>query len=40
VESWNKTAPAPTLPPDVIANTGAKYREAVLALTGKSLEAV
>lgn len=29
---WNKTAPAPTLPDEVIANTAAKYREALAAL--------
>jgi phosphoribosylaminoimidazole-succinocarboxamide synthase len=37
VSGWNKTAPAPTLPSLVIANTAAKYREAVLALTGSPL---
>jgi phosphoribosylaminoimidazole-succinocarboxamide synthase len=40
VTSWNKSAPAPSLPSEVIVNTGAKYREAVLALTGKPLESV
>lgn len=30
---WNKAAPAPTLPEEVIANTAAKYREALMALT-------
>lgn len=30
---WGKTAPAPQLPPDVIANTAAKYREALERLT-------
>ena len=30
---WNKQAPAPTLPPDVIAHTAARYREALLRLT-------
>jgi phosphoribosylaminoimidazole-succinocarboxamide synthase len=39
VAGWNKTAPAPNLPSQVIANTAAKYREAVLALTGSALEA-
>ncbi len=39
VSGWNKTAPAPALPSIVIANTAAKYREAVLALTGSDLEA-
>jgi phosphoribosylaminoimidazole-succinocarboxamide synthase len=31
---WNKTAPGPRLPPEVIANTSAKYREARARLTG------
>ncbi len=35
---WNKTAPAPTLPDDVIAKTGAKYREALTRLTGEDLK--
>jgi phosphoribosylaminoimidazole-succinocarboxamide synthase len=35
---WNKTAPAPALPADVIAKTGAKYREALQRLTGETLE--
>jgi len=30
---WNKRAPAPSLPPDVIAKTAAKYREALTRLT-------
>ena len=30
---WNKQAPAPSLPPDVIAKTAAKYREALQRLT-------
>ena len=30
---WNKQAPAPTLPPEVIENTAAKYREALTRLT-------
>jgi len=30
---WNKTPPGPELPPDVVANTAAKYREAVDRLT-------
>ena len=34
---WNKTPPAPKLPPDVIARTSAKYREALEKLTGKKL---
>jgi phosphoribosylaminoimidazole-succinocarboxamide synthase len=32
---WDKTPPAPPLPPDVIAKTGAKYREAFERLTGR-----
>ena len=35
---WPKTAPAPTLPVDVIDKTGAKYREALERLTGGKLE--
>lgn len=35
---WGKTAPAPTLPDEVVAKTGAKYREALLRLTGATLE--
>ncbi len=34
---WNKTAPGPALPADVIARTAAKYREAYEHLTGQSL---
>jgi phosphoribosylaminoimidazole-succinocarboxamide synthase len=34
---WNKQPPAPALPPDVIAKTSEKYREAYRVLTGKSL---
>jgi phosphoribosylaminoimidazole-succinocarboxamide synthase len=30
---WGKKAPAPPLPADVIANTAAKYREALERLT-------
>jgi phosphoribosylaminoimidazole-succinocarboxamide synthase len=33
---WDKTAPGPALPEDVIRNTAAKYREAQERLTGKS----
>ena len=35
---WNKTAPAPSLPADVIEKTGAKYREALERLTGETLK--
>lgn len=32
-QPWNKKAPAPTLPPEVIEKTAAKYREALQRLT-------
>ena len=32
---WNKTAPAPPLPAEVIRKTGEKYMEALVKLTGK-----
>jgi phosphoribosylaminoimidazole-succinocarboxamide synthase len=35
--AWDKTPPAPPLPPDVIARTSAKYREAFKRLTGQPL---
>jgi phosphoribosylaminoimidazole-succinocarboxamide synthase len=38
VSSWDKTAPAPKLPADVLEKTGAKYREALQRLTGAQLE--
>jgi len=31
--SWNKQAPGPALPPDIVAATAGKYREAAQALT-------
>jgi phosphoribosylaminoimidazole-succinocarboxamide synthase len=34
---WNKTPPAPRLPPEVIKRTSEKYREALQRLTGRSL---
>lgn len=34
---WNKNPPGPTLPPDVVAKTTAKYLEAYERLTGKKL---
>ena len=34
---WNKKAPAPRLPAEVIARTADKYREAYFRLTGKPL---
>jgi phosphoribosylaminoimidazole-succinocarboxamide synthase len=36
---WNKTPPAPRLPPEVIARTSKKYREALYRLTGQKLGA-
>ncbi len=30
---WNKTPPGPELPPEIVANTAAKYREAMRLLT-------
>ena len=38
VPGWNKKAPAPTLPPEVIAATAEKYREALRRLTGRELD--
>ena len=35
--AWDKTPPAPELPPDVIEKTSEKYREAYRRLTGKPL---
>ena len=35
---WDKTPPAPRLPPEVIEKTAAKYREALERLTGAVLE--
>ncbi len=34
---WNKKPPAPRLPPDVLAKTSEKYREALYRLTGQKL---
>ena len=34
---WNKTAPGPRLPDDVIARTSAKYQEAYAQITGNPL---
>jgi phosphoribosylaminoimidazole-succinocarboxamide synthase len=39
VTTWNKTAPPPPLPDDVVAKTGAKYMEAIERLTGEKLKA-
>ncbi len=38
LKDWNKTAPAPALPIEVIEKTGAKYREALQRLTGNELK--
>jgi len=35
---WNKTAPGPRLPADVVEKTALKYREALTILTGKDIE--
>jgi len=35
---WPKTPPGPDLPPDVVAATRAKYREAFRLLTGRDLD--
>ena len=35
---WNKEAPAPELPPEVVARTAEKYREAYRCLVGADLE--
>ena len=34
---WNKQPPGPELPPDVVAATQSKYREAYRLLTGHEL---
>jgi phosphoribosylaminoimidazole-succinocarboxamide synthase len=38
-QPWNKTPPPPDLPPDVIARTADKYREAMRRITGADLPA-
>ena len=35
---WNKTPPAPVLPPDVVKGTRARYVEAFEKLTGTPFE--
>ena len=35
-QPWNKTAPSPALPQDVIEKTAAKYQEALVRLTGQA----
>ena len=34
---WNKTAPGPELPPEIVEKTAAKYREAYQRITGEEL---
>ncbi len=34
---WNKQPPAPALPPEIAARTAEKYKQAYLALTGRTL---
>ncbi len=36
-QHWNKAPPPPALPPEVVAKTAAKYREALLRLTGQTV---
>jgi phosphoribosylaminoimidazole-succinocarboxamide synthase len=36
---WDQRPPAPSLPPDVIAGTAARYREAYERLAGRPLDA-
>jgi len=37
-QGWDHSPPAPALPPEVIANTTAKYREAYERITGRALD--
>lgn len=37
-QGWDHSPPAPALPPEVIAGTTAKYREAYERITGRSLD--
>ena len=37
-QDWDHSPPAPPLPPDVIAGTTAKYREAYERITGRTLD--
>jgi len=36
--SWNKTAPGPKLPPEVVERTADKYREALRILAGRDID--
>ncbi len=38
-QPWNKQAPPPTLPDEVVAATSARYQEAYQTLTGKTFDA-
>ncbi len=38
-QDWDKTPPPPDLPPAVVLKTADKYRDALLRLTGKTVEA-
>jgi phosphoribosylaminoimidazole-succinocarboxamide synthase len=37
IATWNKKAPAPALPPEVVLRTSEKYREALRRITGQDL---
>jgi phosphoribosylaminoimidazole-succinocarboxamide synthase len=37
-QPWNKAPPPPDLPPEIIAQTAQKYREALRAITGRDLD--
>lgn len=37
-QGWNKTAPGPVIPDEVIARTAAKYAEALQRLAGIRLD--
>jgi len=37
-QPWNKAPPPPDLPPEIIARTAAKYREALRSITGRDLD--
>ncbi|CAG0996625.1 partial Phosphoribosylaminoimidazole-succinocarboxamide synthase, partial [Rhodocyclaceae bacterium] len=37
LKDWNKQAPGPKLPAEIIEKTAAKYREALQRLTGETL---
>ena len=39
-QPWNKAPPPPELPPEIIARTAAKYREALRAITGRDIDAL